>query len=66
MAGNVALGVAVLGSVGWLHHRRPGWFVSSPVMRAIGEDLTGRRVAAAAARQVALAHCAREDEEAPG
>jgi hypothetical protein len=66
VAGNVALGVAVLGSVGWLHHRRPGWFVSSPLMRALGEDLTGRRVAAAAARQVALARFAQDDEGTPG
>lgn len=65
VASNVAFGLAVLGSVGWLHRRRPGWFVSSPFMRALGEDLTGRRVAAAAARQVALSTFARADDGGP-
>jgi len=61
VAGNVAFGVAVLAAVGWMHRRRPRWFVASPLMRTLGEDLTGRRVAAAVAHQAALASFARDD-----
>ena len=47
VAGNFVFGVAVLAAAAWFGRRAPA-ARSSPFFRALGEDLTGRRVAAAA------------------
>ncbi len=56
VAGNFAFGVAVLGGALWASRRFPG----SRLWRALGDDLTGRRLAALEGSLAELAAFARE------
>lgn len=47
VAGNLALGVAVLAAAAWLSRKSPAASRRSAFLRWLGEDVTGRRVAAA-------------------
>lgn len=47
VAGNLAFGVAAIAAVAWVSRRFPDWYRDSAFVRGLGDDLTGRRVAAA-------------------
>ena len=47
VAGNLAFGVAVLGAAAWASRRFPVATRSSKLLRWLGDDLTGRRIASA-------------------
>jgi hypothetical protein len=44
---NLLFGLAVLAAAAWASRRFPAWFGSSRLLRGLGDDLTGRRLAAA-------------------
>jgi hypothetical protein len=45
--GNLAFGAFVLALAFWVSRRYPAWYRSSSLVRGLGDDLTGRRLAAA-------------------
>ena len=47
VAGNLALGIAVVTAAAGLARRSPAWLRDSAFLRWLGDDLTGRRIAAA-------------------
>jgi hypothetical protein len=49
VAGNLAFGIAVLCGVAWICRRFPAATQNSKILRSLGDDITGRRVAAVSA-----------------
>jgi hypothetical protein len=46
VAGNLAFGAVVVAVVAWVARRFPAWYAESGFIRALGDDVTGRRIAA--------------------
>jgi len=65
IAGNLVFGVAVLAAAGWASRRFPGWYRSSRLVRGLGDDLTGRRLAAASGFLEELAEFEEEGHTPP-
>lgn len=47
VAANLAFGVVVVVAFAWAARRYPSWYADSLLLRSLGDDLVGRRVAAA-------------------
>jgi hypothetical protein len=45
VGGNLLFGLAVLAAAAWASRRFPTWFATSRLLRGLGDDLTGRRLA---------------------
>lgn len=45
VAGNLGFGAVVVAAVAWVARRFPAWYQQSRFIRALGDDLTGRRIA---------------------
>ena len=60
--GNLAFGILVLAVAFWASRKFPSWYRSSRLIRGLGDDLTGRRLAAASGYLRELADFERSSE----